>query len=298
MLVASSIPDRSSPPPSYKPRKIAFGPTKRAAPLGPAWVSSSTTEGILRRQPLPPSPSLSPKPSIISLNTRAGLPAGDSHLDCPHRPDSDSRSPPSSDSSDRFDLPDPAMEHTAPLSDLHLAATYISGLLRAYHDPEAGFVSGSGIPHAFAGSWEVRALSEGLGGASEGAGDGYEVCPMLESFDVIDDPHRLADRKVTNSLSFGRKSSVLLQHLTVTSDSPFMRILTTVYRHHYRQAPIRVHSHTVPITWPHRPIPHISLILSIWCRSLIRGKIITLTPRPTTGARAWNYTVTLNLEYR
>jgi hypothetical protein len=73
------------------------------------------------------------------------------------------------------------MDYTAPLSDLHLAAAYISGLLRDYVDAEAGFARGSGIPHAFAGSWEVRALSEGLGGASEGAGDGYEVSAGPES---------------------------------------------------------------------------------------------------------------------
>ena len=74
------------------------------------------------------------------------------------------------------------MDHTAPLSDLHAAATYISELLRAYVDTEAGFTRGNGIPHAFAGSWEVRALSEGLGGASEGAGDGYEVSVYLQDF--------------------------------------------------------------------------------------------------------------------
>jgi hypothetical protein len=64
------------------------------------------------------------------------------------------------------------MEPHAPLSDLHAAASYVSEKLRAYVCEEAGFGYGVGIPHAFAGSWEVRALSEGLGGA---AGDGFEV---------------------------------------------------------------------------------------------------------------------------
>lgn len=59
----------------------------------------------------------------------------------------------------------------APLSDLHAAALYISKRLREYVDYEAGFGEG-GIPHAFCGSWEVRALSEGLGGQH---GEGYEV---------------------------------------------------------------------------------------------------------------------------
>jgi hypothetical protein len=64
------------------------------------------------------------------------------------------------------------MEAHAPLSDLHAAASYDSEKLRAYVCEEAGFGYGVGIPHAFAGSWEVRALSEGLGGA---AGEGFEV---------------------------------------------------------------------------------------------------------------------------
>jgi hypothetical protein len=64
------------------------------------------------------------------------------------------------------------MEPHAPLSDLHAAASYVSEKLRAYVCEEAGFGYGVGIPHAFAGSWEVRALSEGLGGA---AGEGFEV---------------------------------------------------------------------------------------------------------------------------
>jgi hypothetical protein len=64
------------------------------------------------------------------------------------------------------------MEAHAPLSDLHAAASYVSEKLRAYVCEEAGFGYGVGIPHAFAGSWEVRALSEGLGGA---AGEGFEV---------------------------------------------------------------------------------------------------------------------------
>lgn len=64
------------------------------------------------------------------------------------------------------------MEPFAPLSDLHAAASYVSEKLRAYVCEEAGFGYGVGIPHAFAGSWEVRALSEGLGGA---AGEGFEV---------------------------------------------------------------------------------------------------------------------------
>ncbi|KAG7562350.1 hypothetical protein FFLO_02242 [Filobasidium floriforme] len=63
------------------------------------------------------------------------------------------------------------MEPHAPLSDLHAAASYVSEKLRAYICEEAGFGYGVGIPHAFAGSWEVRALSEGLGGA---AGEGFE----------------------------------------------------------------------------------------------------------------------------
>lgn len=64
------------------------------------------------------------------------------------------------------------MEPHAPLSDLHAAASYVSEKLRAYVCEEAGFGYGVGVPHAFAGSWEVRALSEGLGGA---AGEGFEV---------------------------------------------------------------------------------------------------------------------------
>jgi len=182
LSIAPSIPIHSNPPSNITPSKLASGGDKKEKAVDPAWVSSSSSERVQRRQPLPPSPSLSPKPSFVFLTGRAGSTWGDPHLDCPHRPDSHTRSSTSSTVSSDLDLPDPAMDHTAPLSDLHAAATYISELLRAYVDAEAGFTRGNGIPHAFAGSWEVRALSEGLGGASEGAGDGYEVSVYLQDF--------------------------------------------------------------------------------------------------------------------
>ena len=64
------------------------------------------------------------------------------------------------------------MDACAPLADLHAAAVYVSERLKAYVSEEDGYIHGVGIPHAFAGSWEVRALSEGLGG---GIGEGFEA---------------------------------------------------------------------------------------------------------------------------
>jgi hypothetical protein len=65
------------------------------------------------------------------------------------------------------------MEPQATLADLHSAAKYVSDLLRRYVCEEAGYMDGMGVPHAFAGSWEVRALSEGSDGL--GSAEGFEV---------------------------------------------------------------------------------------------------------------------------
>lgn len=56
----------------------------------------------------------------------------------------------------------------ATLADLHAAATHVSQRLSEYDCEEAGFLSGTGIPHAFCGSWQVRAMSEH-------DGEGYEA---------------------------------------------------------------------------------------------------------------------------
>lgn len=50
---------------------------------------------------------------------------------------------------------------TATWNDLHFAASNISALLSDYICPEAGF--SSGIPHAFAGGWQIMALGGDVG---------------------------------------------------------------------------------------------------------------------------------------
>ena len=92
------------------------------------------------------------------------------------------------------------MDASAPLADLHAAAVYVSERLKAYVSEEDGYIHGVGIPHAFAGSWEVRALSEGLGG---GIGEGFEASRTL-SPDVARETHPVVPRIAGDHLPHAR----------------------------------------------------------------------------------------------